>query len=167
MYSYVTPFMESILHMKAEAVGYMMLVLGLCSVIGSRLGGAWVDRWGTARMIYVGLAMLVGSLALLPLLKASTLLGLILLCIWMLSMAMTIPAIQTYFIQQAPESSNLVLGLNTSVLHLGVASGAGIGGLVVDATSTVLHSPLIASGAAAISLGMAIVSIKGKRESAS
>ena len=124
MYSYVTPFMESILHMKADTVGYMMLVLGLCSVIGSRLGGAWVDQWGTARILYFGLAMMAGTMALLPLLKSSTLLGLIILCIWMLSMAMTIPAIQTYFIQQAPESSNLVLGLNTSVLHLGVAAGA-------------------------------------------
>jgi DHA1 family putative efflux transporter-like MFS transporter len=75
---------------------------------------------------------------------------------------MTIPAIQTYFIQQAPQSSNLILGLNTSVLHLGVAAGAGMGGLMVESTSTVLHNPWLASAAALISLATAFVSATRK-----
>jgi DHA1 family putative efflux transporter-like MFS transporter len=86
-----------------------------------------------------------------------------LISFWIFTMSMTIPAIQTYFIQQAPQSSNLVLGLNTSVLHLGVAMGAGIGGLIVKSTETVLHNPWVASGAAFISLAMAFFSSKSKK----
>ncbi|UUZ95915.1 hypothetical protein LJK87_16965 [Paenibacillus sp. P25] len=46
--------------------------------------------------------------------------GLGLIALMVFSMFMTGPAIQTYFIQQAPESSNLVLSLNTSIVHLGL-----------------------------------------------
>jgi DHA1 family putative efflux transporter-like MFS transporter len=35
--------------------------------------------------------------------------------------------------------------LNSSILHLGVAVGAGIGGLAVESSSTVLYNPSIAS----------------------
>ncbi|WP_239614594.1 MFS transporter [Cohnella mopanensis] len=166
MNSYVTPFMESILHLNVTEIGYMMLVIGIFSVIGSRMGGIWADKWGTVRMMSGGMAILAISLALLPLFVAYVAVGLSLIVVWIFAMSMTIPAIQTYFIQQAPQSSNLVLGLNTSVLHLGVAAGAGIGGLAVDATSTVLNNPWVASGAAAISLVMAIVSASRRRETA-
>lgn len=164
MYSYVTPFLETILHMKTANIGYMMLILGIFSVIGSRLGGIWADRWGTVRMIYIGLAILVGSLALLPLFATFMTVGAGVIILWIFAMAMTIPAIQTYFIQEAPQSANLVLGLNTSFLHLGVAAGAGIGGIVVESTSTVLHNPWVASGAAALSLAMAVLSATRRRE---
>jgi DHA1 family putative efflux transporter-like MFS transporter len=150
--------------MKTANIGYMMLILGIFSVIGSRLGGIWADRWGTVRMIYIGLAILVGSLALLPLFATFMTVGAGVIILWIFAMAMTIPAIQTYFIQEAPQSANLVLGLNTSFLHLGVAAGAGIGGIVVESTSTVLHNPWVASGAAALSLAMAVLSATRRRE---
>jgi MFS transporter, DHA1 family, putative efflux transporter len=82
-----------------------------------------------------------------------------LIAIWVSSFSAAVPAIQTYFIQQAPQSSNLVLGLNTSILHLGVAIGAGIGGLVVDSTSTVLYNPWIASCTLTLGLVVAILSL--------
>lgn len=163
MFSYVTPFLESILHMKPAYIGSMMLILGVFSVIGSRLGGIWSDKWGTARMIYTGLVLLTSSLALLPVFASSLIVGVVLIVIWIFSMAMTIPAIQTYFIQQAPQSSNLVLGINTSFLHLGVAVGAGVGGIIVESTSTVLYNPWVASGAAALSLAMALISVSRRR----
>ncbi|MDR6550702.1 hypothetical protein [Paenibacillus qinlingensis] len=55
------------------------------------------------------------------------------------------PATQTYFIQQAPHSSSLVLSLNTSIIHLGLATGAGAGGAMISANSTVLYNPWMAS----------------------
>lgn len=52
------------------------------------------------------------------------------------SMFVVGPAIQTYFIQQAPQSANLVLSINTSIIHLGLAAGAGAGGAMIDAAAT-------------------------------
>ncbi|WP_245987937.1 MFS transporter [Cohnella lupini] len=95
MYSYATPFMESILHMNESAIGIMMLTLGVFSVIGSRMGGKWADKWGTVRMIIIGLSMLVVALALLPLISSPVFISLLLISFWIFSMAMTIPVSAT------------------------------------------------------------------------
>lgn len=167
MNSYVTPYLHSVLSMETAQVGYMMFVLGAFSVVGSRMGGQWTDRWGTSRTIYAGIAALVLTLAMLPPLAAWPAANLALLSIWMFAMAATIPAIQTYFVQQAPEVANLAISLNASLLHLGVAVGAGIGGFAVNAAETPLYNPWAASAAAVISLTLAVRSVKLAKRSKS
>ncbi len=159
MNSYVTPYLQSIVRLNTAELGYMMLALGVFSVIGSRAGGAWTDRWGAKRLLLGGLGTLAATLALLPSLGAAAIPALAFLLLWMFSMALVIPATQTYFIQQAPDRSNLVLGLNTSILHLGVAAGAGIGGVAAEAAASVRYHPWLASAAAILSLIMAAVSV--------
>ncbi|MGG3641306.1 hypothetical protein [Bacillus gobiensis] len=65
---------------------------------------------------------------------------------------MTSPTLQTYFIQQTPESPDLALSLNTSVLQFGIAFGAGFGGLIVNSTGTVTNTPLL--GGCLVIVGM-------------
>ncbi|MFD0694436.1 MFS transporter [Paenibacillus sp. GCM10027628] len=158
MYTYLTPFLATILRMNTSDIAIAMLVFGVFGAIGSRIGGYGVDKWGAVRMILYGLAAQALSLALLPLLSASFTLGIAVITIWILSMFVIAPAIQTYFIQQAPQSSNLVLSLNTSVIHLGLATGAGLGGAVVTSMSTVQYNPWVASGTILLSFVVAIVS---------
>lgn len=167
MNTYLAPFLQQILHMEASHIGLTLFGLGIAGVLGSRVGGMGADAWGTTRMISFSLIVLTLSLAILPLFSGFLLVGVALLIVWMFSMSMIIPAIQMYFIQQAPESSNLVLGLNTSVLHLGVAMGAGLGGIMVDATSTVLYNPWIASLTVALGLLVAVVSFSTNKAKAS
>ncbi len=54
---------------------------------------------------------------------------------------MTIPAFQTYFIQQAPLSSDLALSACNSVAQLGLAVGSGIGGLIISLVNTSYFNP--------------------------
>ncbi|WP_338043590.1 hypothetical protein [Paenibacillus hamazuiensis] len=80
------------------------------------------------------------------------------------SMFVAGPAVQTYFIQQAPQSANLVLSLNTSIIHLGLAAGAGAGGFMVSASSTVLYNPWLAGVIVTLGLGAALISFSlGKK----
>lgn len=157
MYTYMTPFLQSVLHMNAGGVAVTMLGFGILGVIGSRLGGYAVDRWGAVRILLAGLLVHAAALALLPAFSSWLVPDLILIGVMMFAMFVTAPAIQTYFIQQAPESSDLVLSLNTSVTHLGLAAGAGMGGAVISATSTVLYNPWVAGPVVALGLGAAIV----------
>lgn len=156
MYTYSLPFLEDILHINVSDVGLVFLVLGTFSVIGTRFGGLGVDKWGTPRIMFIGMALTVISLACLSFATASYVLGLIFIVIWISSMFVTDPSIQTYFVQHAPKSSNFV-SLNLSITHFGVAIGAAVGGMVVTTTSTVLHNPFAASCIYGLDLVTAIV----------
>lgn len=166
MFTYLTPFLQSILQMKLSTVGMLMLVFGIFGVIGSQLGGFVVDKWGVVRMILIGLAVHVVSLALLPLFSSLPAIGCLLIAVIVLAMFTTAPAIQTFFIQQAPQSANLVLSLQTSIIHLGLAAGAGAGGVMVNAASTVLYNPWLASLIVGLGLvaALACVSLSGRND---
>jgi DHA1 family putative efflux transporter-like MFS transporter len=99
-------------------------------------------------------------------LAGSTVIGLSLITIMVVSMFAAGPAVQTYFIQQAPQSSNLILSLNTSVIHLGLAAGAGAGGVMVNAASTVRYNPWLAGAVVALGLAAALVSFSVGRKRA-
>ncbi|WP_282940622.1 MFS transporter [Paenibacillus sp. RC67] len=167
MNTYLTPFLLDILHMQVSSISLMMFALGIAGVIGSRIGGFGVDHWGTVRMISICLTVLAASLALLPIFHSSLMVGILLIIVWMIAMSMMVPAIQTYFIQQAPQSSNLVLGLNTSILHLGIAIGASAGGIVVNTTSTVFYHPWIASCIITAALAIAVLSFSLRKKNVS
>lgn len=160
LFTYLTPFIQDVMHMEASSISIIMLAFGIFGAIGSRLGGYGVDRWGPVRIITLSIIVHVAVLALLPLFAETVVISLVLIGLMVFSMFVTGPAIQTYFIQQAPQSSNLVLSLNTSIIHLGLAAGAGVGGVMVNATSTVLYHPWMASIIVALGLVAAFISFK-------
>lgn len=158
LFTYLTPFMQDILQLKASHISIAMLVFGIFGAVGTRFSGYGIDRWGAARIIAFSTIALVIILALLPLFSGATLIGLLLISLMMVSLFMAGPATQTYFIQQAPQSSNLILSLNTSIIHIGLASGAGAGGAMISANSTVLYNPWMASIVVVLALVSAFIS---------
>lgn len=142
----------------------LMLGLGLVGAVGARLGGSGADRFGTKRILIVTLTVHAAALILLPLFTGTLAVEVVLVGLIMFSMFMGGPALQTHFIKQAPESSSLVLSLNTSMIHLGLAAGAGSGGMLIERTSTVLYNPWLAGIVVALGLGTVIFSFAlGKR----
>jgi DHA1 family putative efflux transporter-like MFS transporter len=138
-----------------------MFILGVFSMIGSRAGGFGVDRYGAIRTIAITVVLSAGALAILPAVTSVAIVGLAFLAVWMFMLFATAPALQAYFIGQAPGNADFVLGLNTSVIHLGTAAGAAAGGTLVHAASTVSYHPwltslvyLLALAAAALSFAL-------------
>ncbi|MEC0368423.1 MFS transporter [Paenibacillus chibensis] len=165
--TYLTTFLNELLHLNAGTISLLMLGLGLIGAMAARLGGSGADRWGTRRIILASLIMHVSALLLLPLFTGSLAAEIVLIGFIMFSMFMGGPALQTHVIKQAPESSSLVLSLNTSMIHLGLAAGAGSGGMLIERTSTVLYNPWLAGIVVTIGLGTALLSFAlGKRHSA-
>jgi DHA1 family putative efflux transporter-like MFS transporter len=165
-FTYIIPYMQDELRINPSYSSIIMLVLGLFGAIGSRLGGYGVDRFGAFRMIVASISVHFAVFALLPLFAASTAAALLLVALMVLAMFASGPAIQSYFIQSAPGSSNLVLSLNTSIIHLGLAAGAGGGGAWING-STSLHSlPWLAGGLLFLGLAAATVSSRYGRKHA-
>jgi DHA1 family putative efflux transporter-like MFS transporter len=156
--TYLTTYLKDVLSMGTALAGTAMFVLGVFSMIGSRAGGSGVDRWGAARTIVVTVALSAAALAVLPAAAAAWIVGLALLAVWMFALFATAPGLQTYFIRLSPGAADFVLGLNTSVIHLGTAAGAAAGGALVLSASTVSYHPWAASLIYVLALGAAALS---------
>jgi DHA1 family putative efflux transporter-like MFS transporter len=163
MFTYLTSFLDTILHRSASDIGFIMLAFGIAGAIGSRIGGSAVDKWGSVRMIVISMIIHVVTLALLPLAIHLFPLAIALLSLWVMSMFIMGPATQTYFIERAPKSSNLIISLNTSVTQVGLAVGAGLGGMAVTLNATVLYNPWVASTAQFLAFTAAMVSFQMSR----
>ncbi|WP_245600199.1 MFS transporter [Paenibacillus harenae] len=156
--TYISPYMQQMMSFETADIGFMMLALGLIGAFGSWLGGSLVDRWGTLRTLGTSLVIHLMALALLPVFTFSVPLAVALIAIMFMALFASGPAVQSYMIQQAPKSANFVLSLNTSVIHLGIAGGAGAGGYLVNETATLRQQPWLAAALIAISLAAALVS---------
>lgn len=156
--TYMVPLLRDMLGMPSGALSTALLVIGLSGVIGSRVGGIGVDKQGSARMIVLGLGVFALASFALPTLRGMWVGGVTLTAIVSLALSLTIPAILAYFIEQEPRSANMVLSLNTSILHLGVAVGAALGGSLLNAAHTVAYHPAVAGSLAMLSLLAASVS---------
>jgi DHA1 family putative efflux transporter-like MFS transporter len=140
-YTYLTPFLQEMIHLDMSAISISMLVFGIFSVIGTRLGGYGADKWGTTQTITYSVLFHVLFLIVLPIFTQSVLVTLLLAGLWVGVANITIPALQTYFIQQTPQSSDLALSASSSVAQFGLAVGAGLGGLMINFSSTTSFNP--------------------------
>ena len=155
--TYISPYMQQIMGFDTTDIAFMMLAIGLIGAIASRIGGSLVDHWGASRTLGTSLVIHLAALALLPVFTFSTPFVVGLIAIMFAVLFAAGPAVQSYIIQQAPESANFVLSLNTSVIHLGIAAGAGAGGYLVGETGTLQQHPWLA--AAIITLGFVAAQI--------
>lgn len=103
VYTFLTPLLQETIHMGTTMISITMFVLGVFSMIGTRLGGYGADRFGVARTVFLSLMIHAIALLFLPILMASIVTTVLVLAIWMGFNWMASPALQTYFIQQAPD----------------------------------------------------------------
>ncbi|MFB9330377.1 MFS transporter [Paenibacillus aurantiacus] len=161
--TYLAPYLQTIYEVSTGGVGIIMFALGLIGVVGSRLGGSAVDRYGASGMLVFSLLAGVVTLALTPLLASSLTGGLAMIILWMGSVFMSAPALNAYLIRQSGDAADLVLGLNTPIIHLGLALGAAAGGVLSDKANTVQYHPWLGSVVVAVGVAAALWSSSSAR----
>ncbi|MBU7314812.1 MFS transporter [Paenibacillus oleatilyticus] len=159
-YTYISPFLLTVTGMSEQGVSAGLFAFGIASLIGSKLGGYGTDKWGVPRTLIGGMLLHAASLVLLSLAAYSPAAVFPLLMLWAFSAWSSGPTQQYYLMTLAPEASGIMLSLNSSVLQLAMAAGAGIGGVVVQQASLTSISWIGAAGVvvaaltAAASLGI-------------
>ncbi|QHW29600.1 MFS transporter [Paenibacillus rhizovicinus] len=151
-YTYISPFLLDITGMSEKFVSIALLAFGIASLIGSKLGGYGTDRWGFKRTLVTG--MLLHSSWLIAISFAAHSPGLMfpLLMLWSFSAWSSGPTQQYHLISLAPEATSIMLSLNSSVIQLAMAAGAGIGGVVVEGASLTAITWIGAGGVAVAGL---------------
>lgn len=135
VYTYISPFLLTVTGMNEQWVSAGLFAFGVASLVGSKFGGYSTDKWGVPRTLIGGMTAHAIILILLAITAVSPAIVFPLLILWSFSAWSSSPTQQYYLISLAPEASGIMLSLNSSILQLAMAFGAGIGGLVVEQVS--------------------------------
>lgn len=127
-FSYIAPVIQALAPHGGLGLSWTLSVFGLAGVAGTLLGGAAADRLGPRRTMVVLLALLVGMQTLLPLTQGHPGAMLAVLVAWGCAGFGLMTPQQARLAQMAPAQAPLLLSLNASMLYLGTALGAAIGG---------------------------------------
>jgi Arabinose efflux permease len=151
-YTYISPFLLDITGMSEKFVSIALLAFGIASLIGSKLGGFGTDRWGFKRTLVTGMLFHAAWLVVISFAAHSPGLMFPLLMLWSFSAWSSGPTQQYHLISLAPEATSIMLSLNSSVVQLAMAAGAGIGGVVVEGASLTAITWIGAAGVAIAAL---------------
>jgi len=139
LYAYLKPFLQATMDLSANWISIIYFLFGVAAVSGGAIGGAFSDRYGTKPTIFGVILILLAVIFTIYFATSALPLFLVFLIVWgMMSWALS-PPLQSYLIEIAPDTSDILISLNNSALHLGVALGSLIGGIVIEQTSVGLN----------------------------
>ncbi|MDO5610880.1 MAG: MFS transporter [Pseudomonadota bacterium] len=153
IYSYISPYLAHVASMAGHQTSVMLMVAGVASIVGSRLGGWFTDRSGYAPTLRIGFMVHAITLVMIFAFSTSTVAVFALFMIWSAAAWSSGPAIQFRLISLAPESTSIIFSLYTSILQLGMAAGAIIGGVAIQLGSPT-SLPIFALTSALVSFAL-------------
>lgn len=133
MYSYITPYLQESTTLATAMLSGVLLVFGLATLVGNKLGGVLADRFGIRRVIVPAIAAQVVMLVVLYAWNGPTWLVVASVILWGIFSWIPSPIINMAVIQAAPEASDVMLSLNNSFTQMAYAIGSGVGGIILAA----------------------------------
>ncbi|MBC2934646.1 MFS transporter [Nocardioides sp. zg-1228] len=131
LYTFVSPLLEDLGHFGSRSRAALLLVFGAAGVVGTLLAGSISDRHPTHAFTWVAVAFALSAFSL-RLVAQSTPAAVAAITAWGLLMGLLPPVFQTRLLRSAPPGrETTVSALGITVLNLGIAAGAGMGGVTV------------------------------------
>ena len=156
LFTYVVPLLQEVTGFTAANVTLILFMIGIGLTVGITLGGKFSDR-GAMRAMITMLAALAISLATIPLVIHSKSATLVVIFIWAMAAFGVVPGLQSRVVDKAKHAPNLASTLNIAAFNLGGASGAFLGGLVIDRGWGLPAVPLAGAIVAAVGVAAAIL----------
>lgn len=158
LFTYLTPFLQASANLSITEISGILLLAGVCSFLGSSLGGMAADKKGPIFTIFSGIILQIIMLLLLSFVTGNLVLMVAVIMIWMIATWSTSPAQQLYLVTLVPKSPDIALSVNTSFIQFGFALGSGVGGIVLSETS-ILNLSWISAGTVFLALLMTILMV--------
>ncbi|MEV9503624.1 MFS transporter [Bacillus safensis] len=158
LFTYLTPFLQESANLSITEISVILLLAGICSFLGSSLGGIAADKKGPIFTIFSGIILQIIMLTLLAFVTGNLVVMVAVIMIWMIATWSTSPAQQLYLVTLVPKSPDIALSVNTSFIQFGFALGSGLGGLVLSRTS-ILNLSWISAGTVLLALLMTILMV--------
>jgi len=139
LYTYLATFLGAATHVAGPLIGVGFFLWGTAAAVGVFLGGTSYDKFGSVRVILVGLPVLAATLIGLSIVahllspQAALLPMFVGIVIWGIAAWAIHPAQQARLIEvSGSEVAPVALSLNASFLYLGFALGAALGSFVLS-----------------------------------
>lgn len=158
LFTYLTPFLQESANLSITEISVILLLAGICSFLGSSLGGIAADKKGPIFTIFSGIILQIIMLTLLAFVTGNLVVMVAVIMIWMIATWSTSPAQQLYLVTLVPKSPDIALSVNTSFIQFGFALGSGLGGIVLSRTS-ILNLSWISAGTVLLALLMTILMV--------
>ncbi len=133
VFSYVGPVQQALNPMSMEQLSLTLAMFGISGVAGTLIGGWANDRFGSTPTLRIQIVLLISTMIVLPFTKGSYALTMLVFILWgTAGFGMMAPQ-QSRLAVVSPQNAPLLLSLNTSMLYLGTALGAALGGVFAGA----------------------------------
>ncbi len=130
VFSFIVLVLRALTPLSAGELSLTLMLFGTAGLVGTGLGGYCNDRFGPHVALSTLLTVLASTMLALPLTGGRPVLMTAVLLLWgAAGFGMMAPQ-QSRLAMLAPEHGALLLSLNGSMLYLGMAVGAALGGLV-------------------------------------
>lgn len=135
LFAFLAPYLQAKIGASKQELTTYYFLFGAAAISGGYMGGWLSDKLGTARALISIPVVFMLFLGAIPFTLNHIWLFVPCMMLWG-GLSWTIsPIVQNYLIHSDPANAGVSIGVNNSSMHLGVALGALIGGLVVKFSS--------------------------------
>ena len=145
IFGYVGAFLHDYAGVPTDAVAPVLTGFGVAALAGTFAGGVLADRLGATRMLYAICAGFLAVFAVLVSLPGRTVPLVATFLAWGVIGFAFYAAQQSRLIAIAPRHATVMLALNASMLYVGAAAGAAIGGAVIASPWGYRGLPVVAA----------------------
>ena len=128
VFSYTGPVLQALNPMSAETLSVTLVVFGVAGVAGTLSGGWATDRFGTIPTLRLQLGVLASMMLLVPLTRGHYGAMLAVFVAWGVAGFGMMSPTQARLVAVSPGQAPILFSLNTSMMYLGTALGAAVGG---------------------------------------
>jgi predicted MFS family arabinose efflux permease len=130
-FTYFRPYFERSGSAAVGAVVWLFLLYGVCGIVGTLVGGAAIDRWGTRPALLISIAGCAATLGALPPLSRTLVGSSVAVAFWALTSWAFGPAVNSALDRDAGDVRDVVLALNLTAINAGIAAGSALGGAAI------------------------------------
>ncbi|GHB05290.1 MFS transporter [Modicisalibacter luteus] len=160
-FTYIRPFLETVTGVGVNGVAAILLGFGVANFVGNFLAGALIER--SLRLTLVVAPLLMGTLGLsLASQGGMAILDGALVAVWGLAFGAIPVAWSTWLSRTVPDEAESAGGLLVAAIQLAIATGAAVGGMIVDISGVTWV--FIASGGMLLLAALVIVTGVQARE---
>ncbi|MGK5685582.1 MFS transporter [Actinoplanes sp. URMC 104] len=163
LYTYVAPLLQDFGGYDAPTSGVLLFVFGAAGVLGTALAGRLSDRFPRQALGWVSVAFAAGAGSLV-LLDRGVAAAAVVIAGWGVLIGVLPPVYQTHLLRIAPpgrEATASAIGI--TVLNLGIAAGALLGGVVLQRWQAAALPAVAAVVIAVAAAGLVAAELRGRR----